>query len=197
MKNLILSLSILVFSGQIFADIGIEYKYKIKTGLMIQDTCQFENQKRKSEFKIFLKDDRSNEISFLPIRLSICPRSGDLIRRVFNLPIPTLLLTNIDQVVALKKLTLPLVNSTFADEVTVELTRQSSAIVEFSVKFQKETKSLTSFGQILLIFSKPELLSKVEGYNYQTSVPLKSLSVELKDKGITLVSELYRISNTD
>lgn len=146
-----------------------------------------------------------SEVTELPMRLSICLRSGDLVRRSLSIPVPSVLFVNLDEALRLKSWKVPLLNKTpdpqdknnsiMADEVTVEASQQNQELIEFSIRYKMSGKELPNLGLVKLVFTKPELLAAVSGFDFHQSIALKSISVEIKDKNVTLNSELYKITD--
>jgi hypothetical protein len=188
----------------------VEYSYKIKAPLLskIAETCVHMGKSRSSVIKVIgLEDAKAEASDFVDfsVRMSVCPLVGELRRIGLSIPIPKLLIQNVDEAVRRKTLAIRVSkrklfrndespNAVMLDEVVATLTRFSATAAEFSIQIRNEGKSIEKVKQIKLVFVNTPLKDSVRGFKDKESISLKSIALEFAEPYLVLESELYKIS---
>jgi hypothetical protein len=207
MNKLIVSLLFTMICLPSLAENQNVYKFKMQSEIVLKKSCMYKGKDRANEFKIYIDQKFSDKITNLKVDLFVCPVMGKkkFIRKSFTIPLPTSLFENLADVIKEKSMSIEvppkvkdgIVQKVLADYVSVSLTKSTDQISEFSIRYKKDGASLLSLGLIKLTFAKPDsLVTNVSGFNIHSSIPLKSISVELLDKNITLDADLIKIADS-
>jgi hypothetical protein len=206
----------LVFANELSSN-TYEYKFKIKTGSFFNESCRYNQTYRKTEIKLFVLDTNLTQVNSplikFSLKVSLCPKFMSLLKYQFELPLPRLLFSNIEEAINKKTMSLELdsnmgniwtdprdpESNIEADKVTAQLIREDSSGVLFKVFYTLKGVNIPNIGSVGLFFAKSRFsLRKIEGFKADSSIPLRSLSIEVKGHyKVNLESNLYRISPLD